>query len=126
MKKILFESCNLDNFDKGIIEPKFEDIRKIGENKVVLKAIQKIKKCKEAYYIGIVPSTKGENKDFKNAANDFSDFKDNDDLRLHFLSWKKVKKFCNKYNNPESKKDLIHPKLKKVLKIFKYNKGQIY
>lgn len=126
LKKLLFDNCKKYEFEKGIIEPKFEDFRKIGENKVVLKALKKIKKCKEAYYIGLIPSTKGEIKDFKNTKNDLSDFIDNDDLRLHFISWKKVEKFCKKHNNPESKKELIHPKLNKVLKIFKYNKGQIY
>lgn len=86
--------------------------RKIGNNEVVLKAFIKLKECKEAYYIGLIPTKQEEIKVF---------LKDNEkileadkDLKLHFLSWETVHKFCEEH------------KLKKVLKIFKFNKGQIY
>lgn len=110
LKKQMFDNCNLSDFKNGVYEPKFNDNRKIGENKVVLKALEKIKRCKEAYYIGIIPSTNDEIKEL---------IKDNDyisdNLKIHFLSWKTVHDFCK-----------AEDKLEKVVKIFEYNKGQIY
>lgn len=114
LKKLLFVNCTASEFEKGITEPKFDDIRKIGENKVVLKALKKIKKCKEAYYIGLIPSRKAGIQDLI-CKEDYKNDLHNDELTLHFLSWKKVHNFCKR-----------EEKLKKVVKIFKYNKGQIY
>ena len=105
MKQLLFNNFSVSEFEKGVTEPKFDDIRKIGENKVVLKAIKKIKKCKEAYYIGIIPSKQV----------DIDKFESKIDFDMHFLSWEKVHEFCKN-----------EQKLKKVVKIFKYNKGHIY
>ncbi len=105
LKQLLFNNFTISEFEKGVIEPKFDDIRKIGENKVVLKAIKKIKKCKVAYYIGLIPTKQV----------DIDKFESKIDFDMHFLSWEKVYEFCKN-----------EQKLKKVVKIFKYNKGQIY
>jgi len=80
--------------------------RKIGNNKIVWKALKRVVDCDEAFYIGLVPSNKQENDLFKGK------LKHN----IHFLSWKDVHDFCN--NNEEE--------LKPVLDVFEFNKGQIY
>jgi hypothetical protein len=98
-----------------IIEAKYRS-RKIGNNGVVWKAFKKLLECEKGYYIGLIPSTEAE----------IETFKKNDETGYHYISWMQVEKFCNEYNNQESKEELIHPNLKKVLDIFKYNEGQIY
>jgi hypothetical protein len=110
LKKLMFDNCTLPIFKSGVTEPKFGDNRKIGDNKVVLEALEKIKKCKEAYYIGIIPSTNDEIEDLI-SDNDYKIEK----LKLYFLSWKTVHEFCKS-----------EEKLKKVLDVFEYNKEQIY
>jgi hypothetical protein len=78
--------------------------RKIGNNGVVWKAFEKLTECKEAYYVGLIPSTNDE----------INEFKKKDETGYYYLSWKKVHEFC---------KD---NKLEKVLEIFEYNNRQIY
>jgi hypothetical protein len=87
----------------GIEEPKFGDFRKIGNNRIVLKAFELIG-YSQAYYIGIIPTSQ---ENIKN-------FTDKNDCGLHFLAWETVRKFCE------------DQKLNKVLEIFEFNKGQIY
>ena len=110
LKKLMFDNCNSTDFKTGISESKFGDNRKIGDNRVVLEALKKIKNCKQAYYIGIIPATNDEIEDLVSDSNYKSE-----ELKLHFLSWKTVHDFCKKED-----------KLKKVLDIFDYNEGQIY
>lgn len=104
LKKLLIENWdNIKNDDKFEIETDFLGKRKIGNNTVVLKAFELIK-CKQAFYVGLIPSTSDEIKDFKKK----------DETGYNYISWEAVHEFCKEH------------KLKKVLKIFKYNKGQIF
>lgn len=110
LKKLLMEySVNYKRIEDveeiGIEEPRFGDFRKIGNNKIVYKAFELLKNSK-AFYVGLIPSSKQEIKDFK---------LENNNTGLHFIAWETVYEFCKKKE-----------KLKKVKKIFKYNKGQIY
>lgn len=103
LKKLLIdekENITTNGFAK---ESTFNDIRKIGNNFIVKKAFELIN-CSKAYYIGLIPSTEKEIEAFKLENN----------TGLHFLSWGKVEQF-SKENN-----------LEKVIKIFSFNKGQIY
>ncbi|PIF30771.1 hypothetical protein CLU81_1220 [Flavobacterium sp. 9] len=104
MKKLLFDNHTLNVLKNGIEEPRYKEIRKIGENEVVLEAVKLLLDCKKAYYIGLIPSNQA----------DIDKFERKTDFDIHFLSWAKVHEFCK-----------VH-KLEKVLAIFKYNKGQIY
>lgn len=110
LKKLLIEyrvACKNVNILQGILEPKFGDIRKIGNNKVVLKAFNLIECKKEnAYYVALIPTLHEDIKKFKGKA----------DYDISFLSWETVHNFCK--NNKK--------KLNKVLEIFEYNEGQIY
>lgn len=106
LKKLLVDYCAKyegQKDEKGIEEPKFGDFRKIGKNGIVKKAFEMIKDS-QAFYIGLIPSTKKEIDDFE---------KDND-TELHFLAWKRVHSFCDTN------------KLEKVIEIFDYNDEQIY
>ena len=110
LKKLMFDNCRLTNFKDGIEELKFGDNRKIGDNKIVIKALELILNCQKAYFIGIIPTTNDEIEDLSNDSNYRSE-----NLKLHFLSWKTVHDFCKKED-----------KLKKVVDIFDFNDGQIY
>ncbi|MCG9792462.1 hypothetical protein [Flavobacterium algicola] len=77
--------------------------RKIGDNPIVEKAFNLIE-CKEAYYIGIIPTLK----------EDLKKFNDKIDFEMSFLSWERVEEFCREND------------LQKVLNIFDYNDKQIY
>ncbi|WP_193844455.1 hypothetical protein [Flavobacterium hungaricum] len=105
LKKLLFDNCNEGDFALGIEEPRFKENRKIGNNKVVLKAISLVRECQEAYYIGLIPSNE----------EDVTTFSGKTDFKIHFLSWFHVHEFCKK-----------EERLKKVIEIFDYNEGQIY
>lgn len=87
----------------SIIEAKHRS-RKIGNNYVVYSAFKKLLDCNKAYYIGLIPSTDEE----------IEIFKEIDKTGYQYLSWEKVHKFCKNH------------KLKNVLEVFEYNKGQIY
>ncbi|PCH78090.1 MAG: hypothetical protein COB98_01645 [Flavobacteriaceae bacterium] len=107
LKKLLIDYSTVYNGlkeEEGIEEPKFGDIRKIGNNKIVLDAFELLKDS-EAFYIGLIPSKEKE----------IEEFTKENETGLHFLAWEKVHEFC---------KD--NEKLEKVLGIFGYNKGQIY
>ncbi|PWA05600.1 hypothetical protein [Flavobacterium psychrotolerans] len=104
LKKSLIDNWIEINEKGGVKLLESERDRKIGENKIVLKAFKKLNGCKQNYYIGLIPTLEENIKKFKGKT----------DFDLHFLSWETVHKFC---------KD---NKLKKVLKMFKYNDGQIY
>lgn len=100
----------IDNWEKLInkngfaLEPRLNKQRKIGENKIVKEAFNKLKKC-EGYYIGLIPTTDIDIKDFVNK---------NNSTGIHFLSWHKVKEFSIAHN------------LEKVNMNFDYNEGQIF
>ncbi|RBN49348.1 hypothetical protein [Flavobacterium psychrolimnae] len=82
--------------------------RKIGNNPIVEKAFNLIE-CKEAYYIGIIPTLQ----------EDINKFNDKIDFEMSFLSWEKVEEFCEENKSK-------HPSLEKVIEIFDYNDKQIY
>lgn len=104
LKKLMIDNWQVINKDpKSGIASKFERQRKIGENGIVRKAFNLIA-CKEAYYIGLIPTSQ----------DNIDKFKKDNNSGLHFLSWEKVHKFCNDHD------------LKKVLEIFEHNDEQIY
>jgi len=105
LKKLLFDNCTLNDFDKGIKELRYKENRKIGNNPVVLEAVKLLLNCKEAYYIGLIPASESDIEKFGRKA----------DFDIHFLSWERVYDFCVK-----------EEKLKKVIEIFEFNEGQIF
>jgi hypothetical protein len=101
-KELLVKNLN------GIFEiDKYEKYRKLGDNGVVLLAAEKIKLASGYFYIGIIPSTETQIKDFLE-----KEYKD--ELPIKLLAWETVERFCE------------NMKLQKVLDMFAYNKGQIY
>jgi hypothetical protein len=92
--------------------------RKIGNNKVVLKAVNQLMGyCKDALFIALAPD------DVSNLRNFYADtlknysheeFQEWDIRNWGYLSWAQVEEFCKRYN------------LEGTLKIFKWNEGQIY
>lgn len=119
LKSLLFEKKRIlkwkkdkvTNFKDVIANCGFRD-RKIGGNKIVWKALKKIDACDEAYYVGLVPSSRDENEAF---VKKYMDFRKKEGFVIHFIDWKSVQEFCTK-----------EFKLKKVLEIFDYNEGQIF
>lgn len=106
LKKLLIE-----NWSKIVTDKEFEintaylGNRKIGSNGIVLNALQFVEcNISDAYFVGLIPSTEVEIKEFKKR----------DNTGNYYISWEKVHEFCKEY------------KLEKVLDIFEYNKGQIY
>jgi len=97
-----------DKRDRKVAIKSFFRNRKIGNNPIVHKAFNLIE-CKEAYYIGIVPTKQS----------DINNFDGLVDFDMCFLSWEKVEEFCEENKNE-------HPCLEKVLEIFEYNDEQIY
>lgn len=105
LKSLLFENKdNIKGDDDCVVNGVYR-ARKIGKNDIVKKALEKIAECDEAFYVGLVPSSKKGN----------DAFSEHLDYKIHFLSWETVHQFC---------KD--NEKLKKVLEIFEFNEGQIY
>lgn len=122
LKKLLIENwIKIKNEDDFVIETPILGIRKIGTNEVVLKAFDLIE-CGQAFYVGLIPTTENKIKQFKESKN----YIQNMDFEMHYLAWESVENFCVKHKNPDEKEELIHQKLKKVVDIFKHNKGQIY
>ena len=104
LKHLMFSNKkNIINNNKATIHCGIRE-RKIGNNAIVWDAFNKIAECSHAYYVGLIPATKMEIKQFKEAL----------DYNIHLLSWQKVETFCEEN------------KLDKVKDIFKYNKGQIH
>jgi hypothetical protein len=108
LKKLMFEKWSEIKENGHVEEPKFEELRKIGTNEIVLKAFELID-CKEAYFVGLIPTKQL----------DIDEFEGEIDFDMHFLSWETVEKFC------EDNK-LEYPNLEKVIEIFDYNDEQIY
>jgi len=105
LKKILFDNRYSTLLKTGIEESRYKEIRKIGENKVVLRAFELLLDCSEAYYIGLIPTYEADVIKFEGKTN----------FDIHFLCWEKVHDFC-----------LKEKKLEKVIEIFKFNEGQIF
>jgi len=106
LKKLLIENWNNIAFEENFeINTAYLGNRKIGSNETVMNALQFIKcDISDAYFVGLIPSTDSEIKNFK----------ENNITGNHYISWGKVHEYCEDY------------KLEKVLDIFKYNEGQIY
>lgn len=106
--------------ESGITFPPFSSKtkRKIGCNEVVLRAIEKVEPYTEqTYYVALVPDQK------TNVENFFSTYIEKripldlsyDDLKhWGYLTWEEVEGFCRK-------KDL-----RETIKVFDFNKGQVY
>jgi len=105
LKELLFEKLS-KNPPNNIIADKLGVSRKIGENKVVLKAFNKTI-GKQAYYIGIIPQTDLEINNFIKTNNYISN-------NYYFVPWEAIHRYC-KDNN-----------LQKVLEVFNFNEGQIF
>ncbi len=92
--------------------------RKIGNNKVVLKAVNQLEKYyKDALFIALVPDDDSNLKDFyQDTLRDYSPegFQEWDISDWGYLSWAQVDEFCKRYN------------LGGTLKTFEWNDGQIY
>ena len=92
--------------------------RKIGNNKVVLKAVNQLGEyCKDALFIALVPDDVANLKDFyQDTLKEYSpeEFQEWDIRNWGYVSWAQVEEFCKKYS------------LKRTLRIFEFNEGQIY
>jgi len=106
---------------KGIEFPKSskKKTRKIGNNNVVLKAVEKLTEyLEETYYIAILPEQPAKLEYFfRNELRNWTPPTDYLDWDVHsygYLSWSDVEVFCAKNN------------LGNTLRVFKFNEGQIY
>jgi len=110
----------IELLQKGVSFPSCSSkrIRKIGNNEVVLKAVEKIMKySEEAFYISIIPDNFSNVEDFylhklKNYKT--RGFGDWNLENWGYLTWEDIEKFC-KQNH-----------LKKTQELFKFNEGQVY
>jgi hypothetical protein len=103
-KKLIEKSIEKRNGIVGV----FDNKPKIGKNKIVLGALNRIENCNNASYVGIIPAKEDEVNDFKKKyAFDDVNF-------ISCLTWEKVYEFC-------SKNELL-----KVKWVFDYNKEQIF
>jgi len=93
-------------------------VRKIGDNKVVLKAVDQLEGyCKGAFFIALLPDDTSNLRDFyQDTLKDYSPegFQEWDVGNWGYISWAQVEEFCKRYN------------LKGALKTFEFNEGQIY
>lgn len=92
--------------------------RKIGNNKVVLNAINQLKDYyKESLFIALLPENNSNLRNFyKNTLKNYcpKGFQEWDIRDWGYISWTRVEEFCKRNN------------LKETLKNFKWNEGQIY
>jgi len=92
--------------------------RKIGQNKVVLNAVEQLKGyCKDALFIALVPDDISRLKDFyQGTLEEYcpEGFQDWDVMNWGYLSWNQVEEFCKRNN------------LKETVRNFEFNEGQIY
>lgn len=97
---------------------KSKRIRRIGKNKVVLRATELLKQYgSHAFFIALIPEDRSEIKHFYQE--NLRDFKPNGFQEWSvenwgYISWADVEDFCKKQG------------LKETQKVFKFNKGQIY
>jgi len=95
--------------------------RKIGENEVVLKAVEELRNyCKNSYFIALIPE---ENENIESFIETFKTkipkcgtqiLKYWNTKNWGFISWKNVHELCERY------------KLYNPLEVFNWNTGQIY
>ena len=86
--------------------------RKIGRNKVVLKAFDDISEClgkEKVYYVAIVPDSKEKIEAFEKS----NEFKSSKFTFIHFVSWEEIK-------------EKLAPNYKLINETFDYNEGQIF
>jgi len=111
---------NIKQLQNGVQFPKgFSKInRKIGNNKVVLRAVNQLKDyCQDAFFIALVPENISNLQNFyQNILKNYNanKLKDWNIKNWGYITWEKVEDFCDKYY------------LKRTLKNFEFNQGQIY
>jgi hypothetical protein len=119
LKKLLFTNAEkIDtalkvNEELDITEEWYDTKRKIGKNVIVEKAFDMIN-CSEAFYIGIIPSSVDDIKDFLKKIK-----KSKDDPiveHIHLVSWHTVQDFC--------KLEKLQNLFSNVKLNFEYNKGR--
>ena len=104
----------------GIDFPKSSSrqIRKIGNNGVVLRAVEKLAEhLEKVYYLAILPEQPANLENFfKNELNWMApaDYSDWDVQSYGYLAWSDVEAFCSEN------------RLENTLRVFKFNEGQIY
>jgi hypothetical protein len=95
-----------------------KEYRKIGNNEVVLKAVSQLKPyCKAAFFVVVVPEDISRLRRFyQDTLKNYSPngFQEWDVGSWGYISWAEVEDFCRRYG------------LKETLKVFEFNKGQIY
>lgn len=93
-------------------------VRKIGDNKVVLKAVDQLTEySKDVLFIALVPDDISSLRDFYiDTLKDYNpeELEDWEVVNWGYISWAQVKEFCDKYF------------LKTTLKTFEFNEEQIY
>lgn len=109
----------IELLQKGVTFPSCSSkkIRKIGNNEVVLRAVEKLMKyADEAFYVALVPDNYSNANDF--FIHKFKDtkphgFKEWNLENWGYITWNYIEEFCQKNN------------LEKTLEVFDFNKGQI-
>lgn len=105
------------SFHKGLL-PKSKTVRKIGNNKVVLKAVELIQQyCNDSFFIALVPDEISNVRTFYRAVLEkFTPigFHEWDVRNWGFVTWMQVEDFCQEHG------------LKETQKVFQFNKGQIH
>lgn len=122
-KLILFYNLKDANFINLKVGVKFpycssKQMRKIGNNEVVLRAVEMVKGYIDSdYYVALVPDSRlNVTKFYENILKNFTPegFQRWNCSRYGFLVWEDIREYCYKNN------------LKNTLELLKYNEGQIF
>ncbi|MCP4351676.1 MAG: hypothetical protein GY795_39930 [Desulfobacterales bacterium] len=116
----LRQKDGINALQSGLSFPKCSSkkLRKIGQNRIVLSAVEQLEKyIDDTYYIAILPDSSENMKNF--FSKKFSLHPPNGFNRWRvdtygYISWADVEKFCS------------HNELNDTLRVFKFNEGQIY
>lgn len=105
------------SFPKCLL-PKSKKVRKIGKNKVVLKAVELVRQySSQAFFIAIVPDDVSRAKIFyKDSLENYypTGFPEWEVKNWGYITWAEVENFCKRHG------------LEETLQVFQYNLGQIY
>lgn len=116
----MLKTGGIASLKKGV---QFRDVftkteRKIGSNAVVLKAVEKLKGYLDnSFYVALVPDSDKNLRDFFNKVFSIYSIDELAGWEIDFwgyLSWEKVEEYCRQN------------RMEETLKVFEFNKGQIY
>jgi hypothetical protein len=113
-KYLLAKGNDSEVIDDSLKEVIKKDNRKIGKNKVVIKARNKYIKDAQYYYIAIIPEQKNNSKTLQEYFKDLNLMTDVKKDTIKCAFWQNIERF------------FLDKNAESVIENFRYNKGQIY